>query len=367
MKPFLHMCLLGALVAALPPARPADTVCRIDSPQPHEVFQRQSTTSGVIRISGTAPAGPVEARVDEGEWSPVAVPAEGGRFSATLTVAAKGWHRVEIRLPGGDVRRIEPVGVGEVFNVAGQSNAGNYGSERLHSESGMVSSFDGKAWRPCQDPQPGAGGNGGSFLPALGDALATAYGVPVGFAACASGGTSVRQWLPEGAEMMQQPTTGTLVREVRPGVWASNGQLFSALERHLLHFGTNGVRAVLWHQGESDAGQARAGYPADRQISGEQYRAFMEQLIAASRERAGWRVPWIVALATYHSESDASDEEFRAAQRSLWRADLAGEGPDSDALRGDLRDGVHFNGKGLREHGKRWAEKILLLHPQSTP
>ncbi|MFO1490688.1 MAG: sialate O-acetylesterase [Kiritimatiellia bacterium] len=345
----------------------ADVNCQIDSPVPHEVFQRQSPTSGVIRVSGAAASGAVGVRVDAGDWQPVTVQPGDGRFSAGLAVAAKGWHRVEFRLPDGAVRRIEPVGVGDVFIVAGQSNAGNYGSERQRSESGMVSSFDGKAWQPCQDPQPGAGGNGGSFLPALGDALATAYGVPIGFAACASGGTSVRQWLPEGAEMTQQPTTGTLVRPVRPGVWASNGQLFAALERHLLHFGTNGVRAVLWHQGESDAGQARAGYPADRQISGEQYRVFMDQLIGASRERAGWRVPWIVALATYHSESDAADDEFRAAQRSLWKADLACEGPDSDALRGDLRDGVHFNAKGLREHGRRWAEKILLLYPGSTP
>jgi hypothetical protein len=356
-----------ALATALSSARPADPVCRIDSPQPHEVFQRSSATSGVIHVSGTAPAGPVEVRVDEGDWQPVAVQDANGRFSSELTVSAKGWHRVEVRMPDGVVRRIEPVGAGEVFIVAGQSNAGNYGSERQQSESGMVSSFDGKTWQPCRDPQPGAGGGGGSFMPALGDALAAAYGVPIGFAACASGGTSVRQWLPEGAEMTKQPTTGANVRQVRPGVWASNGQLFAALERHLLHFGTNGVRAVLWHQGESDAGQARAGYPADRQITGEQYRAFMEQLIGASRERAGWRVPWIVALATYHSESDASDDEFRAAQRSLWKADLASEGPDSDALRGDLRDGVHFNAKGLREHGQRWAEKILLLYPAGTP
>ena len=37
----------------------ADVNCQIDSPVPHEVFQRQSATSDVIRVSGTAPAGPV--------------------------------------------------------------------------------------------------------------------------------------------------------------------------------------------------------------------------------------------------------------------------------------------------------------------
>jgi hypothetical protein len=46
------------------------------------------------------------------------------------------------------------------------------------------------------------------------------------------------------------------------------------------------------------------------------------------------------------------------AQKSLWTDGIALEGPDSDALKGDLRDGVHFSGKGLREHGKCWADKV---------
>lgn len=38
------------------------------------------------------------------------------------------------------------------------------------------------------------------------------------------------------------------------------------------------------------------------------------------------------------------------------------EGPDSDALKGKLREaggaGVHFSGPGLREHASKWLEKI---------
>jgi hypothetical protein len=119
-----------------------------------------------------------------------------------------------------------------------------------------------------------------------------------------------------------------------------------------------GCRAVLWHQGESDAGQARAGHPAERQISGEQYREFMAKLIQASRRRAGWDLPWFVARTTYHSEQDPADDEFRAAQKALWDSGLALEGPDTDALRGEFRAGVHFNAKGLQAHGRLWAEKV---------
>jgi hypothetical protein len=47
----------------------------------------------------------------------------------------------------------------------------------------------------------------------------------------------------------------------------------------------------------------------------------------------------------------------------LWKDGIAYEGPDSDALKGNLRErdgkGVHFSGPGLREHGARWAAKVL--------
>ena len=122
--------------------------------------------------------------------------------------------------------------------------------------------------------------------------------------------------------------------------------------------GPQGCRAVLWHQGESDAGQARAGYPADRQISGKQYREFMEKLVAASRKEAKWDVPWFTAIATYHSRQDSADEEFRAAQRGLWKIGVTLAGPDTDVLGPEFRDGVHFNAKGLTEHGRLWAETV---------
>jgi hypothetical protein len=59
---------------------------------------------------------------------------------------------------------------------------------------------------------------------------------------------------------------------------------------------------------------------------------------------------------------DEASPDIRAAQKSLWEAGLALEGPDSDALKGQLRErngqGVHFSGQGLREHAARWVEKV---------
>jgi Carbohydrate esterase, sialic acid-specific acetylesterase len=225
----------------------------------------------------------------------------------------------------------------------------------------MVSTFDGQQWRPAADPQPGTadGSQGGSFAPSLGDALFEHYRVPIAVASTGAGATSVRQWLPKGGRMQQLPTIDAYVTPVAPGEWASDGQLFDGLARRLEALGPRGCRAVLWHQGESDAGQARAGYPADRQISGRQYAEFLRQVIEASRARAGWELPWLVAQTTYHSEQDPADEEFRAAQRSVVEAGIAVAGPDTDQLRAEFRDGVHFNARGLREHGQGWAKSIV--------
>src|SRR5437763_1695275 len=64
------------------------------------------------------------------------------------------------------------------------------------------------------------------------------------------------------------------------------------------------------------------------------------------------------AMATYHSEKDAKDEEFRAAQKALWDSGISNEGADTDKLGAEYRAGVHFNTKGLQAHGKLWAAKV---------
>ena len=69
-----------------------------------------------------------------------------------------------------------------------------------------------------------------------------------------------------------------------------------------------------------------------------------------------------MALVSYHVPGDEASPEIRAGQSSLWRDRIALEGPDSDALKGPLREGggkgVHFSGAGLREHAAKWVEKV---------
>ena len=371
---FRTLALLTTLILATPVMlRAAEAIppVTLSSPLDYQVFQRRTVDEGSILVRGSAGVDVDEwqCRVSEiggdaakAGWQSFKTLASGG--SLVVDVKAKpiaNWYRVEVRgVKGGKTVAeavVEHVGVGEVFIIAGQSNAGNYGSEKQVTKTQRVSSFDGKQWSIANDPQRGAGGNGGSFMPAFGDAMATKYGAPIGLVPLAAGGTSVREWLPKGVRFKQNTTTGNGV-VTKGDEFEASGVLFDKLCQPMQALGIGGFRAVLWHQGESDAGQAREGRPADRQISGAQYVEFMDKLIRTSRNRAEWPVPWFTAITTYHREEDAEDTEFRSAMKSLWSKGLSREGPDTDTLRADLRAGVHFNGQGLQKHGQMWAEKV---------
>jgi hypothetical protein len=349
----------------------------VESPGYLQVIQRDKSGIGHAKFSGAVGPGVDEVRYRivgqplksdfDGKWMSIRADRVTRTFTTPLELPSGGWYRLEAFAFNDGVRVaqwfVDRFGVGEIFIVAGQSNAGNHGSEKTSTKTKLVTCFDGKQWHLAEDPMRGASGNGGSFMPSFGDALAAKIEVPIGIIPIAVGATSVREWLPTGTRMTNQPTTGANVKKVGDHEWEATGKLFDTLADRLAKLGPNGCRAILWHQGESDAGQARGGYPADRQISGAQYAAFMEQLIRASREKAGWQIPWLTALVSYHSEKDASDDEFRAAEKSLWEKHLALPGPDTDALRAEYRAGVHFNTSGLKKHGELWAEKIGVAFP----
>ena len=358
------------------PCQGADTTdtvsLRLKEPQDCQVFQRTSRTNGTIVIGGSlhpsiSHAAIVELRLSGGsavaEWRKATdLEAHAAEFRTELDVAPGGWYRLEVRVRNGTSidaeTSVEHVGVGEVFVVAGQSNSANHGAERQQPKTGLVAACSGRIWQLANDPQPGASGSGGSFIPAFADAIVDRFKVPVGIIAAGVGATSVREWLPRGISFARPPTVTGNVTELANGEWESTGVLFETLVARMKLAGMHGFRAVLWHQGESDANQK----DPSRTLPGELYRKIMERLIHESGREIGWEPPWFVALASYHTPDDPGSPDIRAAQRALWQSGVALEGPDSDALVGDRREnggkGVHFSGKGLREHGARWAEKV---------
>jgi serine/threonine protein kinase len=314
----------------------------LKSPLDYQVFQRKSRLNGPIqvrgqvrgpcdraelRLTGTSLAGPLP-----GDWQPLSLNPKDHSFNQTLSTQAGGWYKLEIKAQKGDKvvaqATVAHVGVGEVFVGAGQSNSTNCGQFKLKQESGMVSTFDGHSWRLADDPQPGVhdGSTGGSYWPAFGDALYARLKVPIGVASTGHGGTSVNAW--------------------KPG-----GELYRWMMGRIGELGPHGFRALLWHQGESDTN-----------MSADEYFNKMAALIRASHKDAHWDFPWFVAQVSYHNPKEPSFPGVRAGQKKLWDEGLALQGPDTDQLTGDNRDdggrGIHFSPKGLRAHGRLWADKV---------
>ena len=352
----LPVCLFGA------------AELKLASPTDYQVFQRQNRAEGRITVAGThrdAAGAQLEIRLvdsqGKGEWRRNEVGLTE-TFKAEWVAPAGGWYRLEARLSKEGKSLAETsvahVGIGEIFLVAGQSNSANHGEEKQTVKSGLVASFDGVSWHVAHDPQRGASGNGGSFMPPLGDALATKFGVPIGFMPIGIGASSVREWLPAGVVFPSPPTILSRVVKRPDGSWEANGAAFRTLVSREKSCGPNGFRAVLWHQGESDANQK----DPTRTLPGPLYQEYLGRIIRDSRHEAGWDAPWFVAQVSYHVPGDEASEDIRTAQAALWKSGQALPGPDSDALKGELRErggkGVHFSGPGLREHASRWAEKI---------
>jgi Carbohydrate esterase, sialic acid-specific acetylesterase len=366
---FTVVCLA---VPALLNAETNAVILNLTAPADYQVIQRQTKTTGTVIIAGTflpetketLPVDGLEARfsgLSDG-WRPLPFDPHVASFRGAMTVPAGGWYRLEVRaLQQGrslTTNTVGHVGVGEIFVIGGQSNSANYGEEKNQTQTGLVVAFDGTKWQLAGDPEPGAGGKKGSFMPLFGDEMANRFHVPIGIVPVGIGSTSVREWLPAGTRFSRlTPLTRNIVT-VGPGQWEASGKIFDDFTARIKLLGTNGFRAMLWHQGESDAKQA----DPQRTLPGEQYRQYLEQLIRDSRREIGWDAPWFVAQASYHNADDVGSPDIRDAQKKVWDDGLALPGPDTDTLTGDMREkngtGIHLSAKGLKAHAHLWVEKV---------
>ncbi len=356
----------------------------LSSPLDYQVFQRASKDAGKIVVAGMLEVqghaaltnlDRLEARLVgdtfTNDWQALPFDNRVRQFRGQLPAPAGGWFHLEVRLAGkggvGWDTSIEHVGVGEIFLIAGQSNSANHGEGRQQAKNPLVVAFGNGIWQPAHDPEPGASGKGGSFMPAFGDAMADRLKVPIGLVALGEGSTSVREWLPKGDAVAAPPDTGRNVITVGPGRWICNGDLFTRIAQAEDQLGVQGFRAILWHQGESDSHES-----PDRAITPAQYRQYLQRIIEASRAAAGWRVPWFIAQASYHNPDDQGSPELRAAQKSLVTDGVALAGPNTDTLGPEFRQnngkGIHLNPLGLQRHGQMWMECVApWLEQQLAP
>lgn len=266
------------------------------------------------------------------EWNSLQVEESEQHLKWIVEVPAGGWYRLQLRCVDSDKSVaegvVEPIGVGEVFVVAGQSYAGGHNDEvmKVTDLSQAVSTYDWqtKTWRVANDPPP-QNGDGGSIWPPLGDMLVPTLRVPVAFVNVSVGATSTTKWSPDGPLHKRLCEVG---RAVGP------------------------FRAVLWQQGESDVIEKT---PTDM------YMKNMREIREAAREVWGFDPPWFLAKSTLHPtvyNDPVGERRIRTAIDDLWKQTGFRPGPDTDLLggdnRGDAKSRRHFSPLGQRRAALLW-------------
>jgi hypothetical protein len=260
-------------------------------------------------------------------------------YKGTISAKKGPWYTLVVEEHRGNKnvaqKRIKHIGVGDIFLLAGQSNSANSGGEKMKSQTGMVMALGKKKWHIAHDPQPLATGKGGSPWAPMGDQLVKIWHHPIGLVSVGVGGSAVGEWDPE------------------------SGQYYPRMQEALNRLKPHGLRAVLWHQGESDA---VAGTSVDV------YKRTLLKVITQSRADWGEMLSWIVARASFVPDETVPKVNFqqvRTAQTEVCAEEKVYPGPDTDDLLGNRwrHDLLHFGREGLPEHGRRWAQVILDLYP----
>lgn len=228
------------------------------SPTNFKTFQRSGTT-GNISINGTYTGTPtsIEASFNGGSYATITASPSGGTFNGTLTSQAQGQGTLTVRFTNNtSVSNSKSyVGIGEVFLVAGQSNGSGRGSsnQTYSSTDGFKAVLFGNdyVWKELVDPYDSPTGQidtvssdstaGGSWVVLLATEIMNQTHVPVAFIPSCLSGTGLTDWA--------VPTN----HQDRTTLYGS------AVYRSLQ---TNGIRAVLWWQGEheANAGNTQAYY-----------------------------------------------------------------------------------------------------------
>lgn len=328
----------------------AEIALSISEPLELQVNQRNDKNRADVIIAGVVkPAVDIiEAKADlaagikVGEavgWTTIAERKDitQGKFSGQLPLKAGGWYVITVRGRIGEEivaeTTITKVGVGEVFVTAGQSNSANFGKPKQTANDDRVVFFRGKGagkgFIPAKDPIPGGCGRDGSPWPILGDLIVGSQQVPVCFRSSSPTWAPVEKWM--------------------PGVQHKSFKLYNTLVGRVSDFPKDGIRAILWHQGESDMiVKTPAGTYRDR----------LKTIIESLNKDAGYEITWFVAQASSPAES-AEPTEVAKGQQLLWKEGIAKKGPNTDELGMEYRrDKVHFNQRGLTAHAERWFKAL---------
>jgi len=284
------------------------------------------------------------------QWQSLTILADKSAFRGVVR-ATGGWYQLQVRAKAGFAvvaqATVNRVGVGEVFVVAGQSNALGVFEVSYDATDDRVSCIDSRQDDPAEQmlglPYSHAGAKT-NFAPAnpphiwtmLGDSLTRRLNVPVLFLGAAQGGSSSTQWAQTAA-----------------GIGPAGLSPYRRLGVALRHYtARTGLRAVLWHQGESDN--------LDH-TSEQTYENNIGAVIQKTRQQTGFaHLPWVMARASYINNT-TRQEVVQAQKDLIATGDNVWPGPVTDTCtRISVRpDGLHFGGlEGLTMLTQLWNQSL---------
>lgn len=294
------------------------------------------------------------------DWTTVNTNVQPGEFRGQLLNIEPGWYEMHIRglVDGYQIvsAEVERVGVGEVFIIAGQSNAQGgrnnpdyatqiyYGAQDDRVNGINWSTDDINETYPLPnivkipaETDIAPTGKASWCWALLGDQIAQNWNVPVMFFNAAIGATTVNTW-------SQSANNNTF-----PYIY-----LKKTFEYYAKIYG---VRALLWHQGESDIFNFDTNMPQ----SCMDYSTNLSNLINISRNDYNQNLSWVISkvsmLAGYTSPSLVNCQEVQANIPNTNRF----LGPYTDPIQPNAwdRDGaVHFRGTGFILLAEAWFDAL---------
>jgi hypothetical protein len=353
-------------------------------PFPRAVFQRSALNQATIPIAGsyTLPIDRLEVRTKSvgtpsttSRWQLLQDKPQNGVFAGTLTLPG-GWYQLEVRGLRRDtivaLTSLERVGVGEVFLIAGQSQAMGLPNLGAKGASDWVSVMDrlNKRYdeqesltispdqptpvplfsRPTAESNVYPTGETPWLWGELGDRLAERLRVPVLFFNAAWAATTAENW--------SQSADGKAAFNMYVGKYWANQQPYANFRNVLQSYHRQfGLRAVLWLHGESDASHVKSSAVA--------YQKYLQNLIDRTRQHAGYAMPWVVANSSMTVSQGGPYTPVRDAQRALTEVPGNGVflGPDADQIQNPRPAHGHFENvsggvQGLTLAAQAWNASL---------
>jgi hypothetical protein len=255
------------------------------------------------------------------------------------------------------------MGVGEVFLIAGQSNAqGLFESPGPAANDDRVNyiAYDNTVNSLFDPPVPafaqlqsnvtiGPRGKSAWCWGILGDLLVRKLNVPVLFINTAWEGTTVKNWAESAAGRLTQNAYGGFNYPTQ----MPYGNLLLSTQ-HYVH--QLGARAILWMQGEAD------NYPAN--TSAQAYRENMQFLINKLNGDTEKRINWVIARtsrAVNGSNRSVTSQNIINGQNAVLNTPFNSTfpGPETDNAYVPRPDGIHFVGQeGQRVLANLWNDAL---------